>query len=146
MYNNKQGLYKIIVSASILSLTVSMSWAGYRRINEPNPADLMAVQIYQLDNGLTVYLTENSEEPRFYAEISVRAGSKHDPAEATGIAHYLEHMLFKGTRNFGTLDYEKEKLHLDRITDLYEAHFQETDPEKRMELYAEINQASQLAA
>ena len=98
----------------------------------------MAVQIYQLDNGLTVYLTENSEEPRFYAEISVRAGSKHDPAEATGIAHYLEHMLFKGSRNFGTLDYEKEKLHLDRITDLYEAHYHETDSEKRMEMYAEI--------
>ena len=146
MYQKKQVLYKIIFSALILSLTASRSWAGYKRINEPNPADLMSVRIYRLDNGLTVYLTENREEPRFYAEISVRAGSKHDPAEATGIAHYLEHMLFKGTQNFGTLDYEKEKQHLDKITDLYEAHFHETDPEKRLEIYAEINQASQLAA
>ena len=146
MYHKKQVFYKVFFSVLILSLTVPTSRAGYRRINEPNPADLMSVQIYQLDNGLTVYLTENREEPRFYAEISVRAGSKHDPAEATGIAHYLEHMLFKGTRNFGTLDYQKEKPHLDRITDLYEAHFHETDPEKRLEIYAEINQASQLAA
>ena len=146
MYQKKQVLYKIIFSALILSLTASRSWAGYKRINELNPADLMSVRIYRLDNGLTVYLTENPEEPRFYAEISVRAGSKHDPAEATGIAHYLEHMLFKGTQNFGTLDYEKEKQHLDNITDLYEAHFHETDPEKRLGIYAEINQASQLAA
>ena len=146
MYQKKQVLYKIIFSALILSLTASRSWAGYKRINELHPADLMSVRIYRLDNGLTVYLTENREEPRFYAEISVRAGSKHDPAEATGIAHYLEHMLFKGTQNFGTLDYEKEKQHLDNITDLYEAHFHETDPEKRLGIYAEINQASQLAA
>ena len=146
MYRKKEVLYKIFVSVFVLSLTVSTSWAGYRRINDPNPADLMSAQIYQLDNGLTVYLTENREEPRFYAEISVRTGSKHDPAEATGIAHYLEHMLFKGTQNVGTLDYEKEKPHLDKITDLYEAHFHETDPENRVKIYAEINQASQLAA
>jgi predicted Zn-dependent peptidase len=106
----------------------------------------MAVQIYQLDNGLTVYLTENHETPRFEAQIAVRAGSKHDPAESTGLAHYLEHMLFKGTTSLGTLDYEKEIAHLDRITELYEKHFHETDPEKRKAIYAEINRESQAAA
>ena len=70
---------------------------AFSRINAPNPDDPMDVHIYQLDNGLTIYLTENHEEPRFYAEIVVRAGSKHDPKETTGLAHYLEHMLFKGT-------------------------------------------------
>jgi predicted Zn-dependent peptidase len=120
--------------------------AGHRRINSPNPADPMAVQIYRLDNGLTVSLTENHDTPRFFAEIAVRAGSKHDPAESTGLAHYLEHMLFKGTRNFGTLDFAKEKPHLDRITDLYEQHFRETDPAKRAAIYAEINRETQLAA
>ncbi|MBI1924770.1 insulinase family protein, partial [Candidatus Poribacteria bacterium] len=138
MYPRRHVLFHVFVFALILSLIASTGWAGYKRINAPNPADGMSVQIYQLDNGLTVYLTENHEEPRFYAEVAVRAGSKHDPPEATGIAHYLEHMLFKGTQNFGTLDYEKEKPHLDKITDLYEQHFPETDPEKRAAIYAEI--------
>src|SRR5256886_8806226 len=107
---------------------------------------LPILQIHQLDNGLTIYLTENHETPRFEAQIAVRAGSKQDPAESTGLAHYLEHMLFKGTTKVGTLDYEKEKPHLDRVTELYEKHFHETDPEKRKAIYAEINQESQLAA
>jgi len=81
---------------------------GYERFNEANPLDQMDTHIYRLDNGLLVYLTENREEPRFYAEIAVRAGSKHDPADATGLAHYLEHLLFKGTRNLGTLDADAE--------------------------------------
>ena len=130
----------------ILTLTASSVFAGITRINAPNPDDPMDVHIYKLDNGLTVYLTENHEEPRFYAEIAVRAGSKHDPAESTGLAHYLEHMLFKGTQNIGTLDYKKEKIDIDRIIALYEDHFRETDPEKRKAIYAEINKASQRAA
>jgi len=130
----------VLVAAQISGL------AGYKRINQPNPKDPMAVQIYQLDNGLTVYLTENHETPRFEAQIAVRAGSKQDPAESTGLAHYLEHMLFKGTTRIGTLDYDQEKPHLDRITELYEKHFHESDPEKRKAIYAEINKESQLAA
>lgn len=139
--------YRFTVFAALaLWLGVSSAWAGYTRVNRPNPADPMDVHIYRLDNGLTVYLTENHETPRFHAEIVVRAGSKHDPAEATGLAHYLEHMLFKGTQNMGTFDYAKEKPHLDRITELYEQHYRETDPEKRNAIYAEINRESQLAA
>ena len=137
------------LSRSLLALGLALALnahAGYRRINAPNPNDPMAVQIFQLDNGLTVYLTENHETPRFYAEIAVRAGSKHDPAETTGLAHYLEHLLFKGSETLGTLDYAKEKPHLDRITELYEQHFREKDPAKRAEIYAEINKESQLAS
>lgn len=134
-----------LLLAALVCVPVSAR-AGYQRVNKPNPKDPMAVQIYKLDNGLTVYLTENHETPRFEAQIAVRAGSKQDPAESTGLAHYLEHMLFKGTTKVGTLDFEKEKPHLDRITDLYEQHFRETDPEKRKAIYAEINKESQLAA
>lgn len=119
---------------------------GYQRINTPNPLDPLDAHIYELDNGLRVYLTENHEEPRFYAEIAVRAGSKHDPADATGLAHYLEHLLFKGNQNLGTVDYEAEKPYLDRIVELYEEHFATTDPERRAELYAEINSVAQQAA
>ncbi len=119
---------------------------GYQRIDARDPNDPLNASIYELDNGLKVYLTENHEEPRFYAEIAVRAGSKHDPADATGLAHYLEHLLFKGNRNLGTLDYEAEKPHLDRITALYEEHFNSTDPARRAEIYAEINATAQQAA
>jgi predicted Zn-dependent peptidase len=119
---------------------------GYQRIDARDPNDPLNASIYELDNGLKVYLTENHEEPRFYAEIAVRAGSKHDPADATGLAHYLEHLLFKGNRNLGTLDYEAEKPYLDRITALYEEHFNATDPARRAEIYAEINATAQQAA
>jgi predicted Zn-dependent peptidase len=120
--------------------------APYRLVRAPQPGDVMAVHVYELANGLRVYLTHNAEEPRFYSEIVVRAGSKHDPAETTGLAHYLEHLLFKGTERLGTLDYAAEKPYLDRIVELYEEHFAEQDPERRREIYAEINRVGLLAA
>jgi len=120
--------------------------AEYELVHPPDPDDPIQAHIFQLDNGLTVYLTENHEEPRFHAEIAVRAGSKNDPPEATGMAHYMEHMLFKGTDEIGTLDYEKEKAHLDRIEALYEEHFDEPDSAKRVQIYAQINEESQQAA
>ncbi|MBV57018.1 MAG: peptidase M16, partial [Gammaproteobacteria bacterium] len=119
---------------------------GYRRIDLANVNDPLDAQIFQLDNGLKVYLTENHEAPRFYAEIAVRAGSKHDPADATGLAHYLEHLLFKGNQHLGTLDYTAEKPYLDRIVELYEQHFNAGDAESRAQIYAEINSVAQQAA
>ena len=120
--------------------------AEYTLVHKPDKKDPMAVHVYRLDNGLSVYLTENHEEPRFYAEIAVRAGSKHDPAESTGIAHYLEHMLFKGTSRYGSLDFVKESVHLDSIVALYEEHVRESDPQRRTEIYALINEQNQLAS
>ena len=135
-----------LLTALAALLASQSAVAAYARVNEPNPDDLMNVHIYRLSNDLMVYLTENKETPRFYAEISVRAGSKHDPHNATGLAHYLEHLLFKGNREMGTLDYESEKPYLDKITALYERHFAETDEDTRKEIYAEINRISQEAA
>ena len=88
-------LFTVLSLLQILWMA-SPAEAGYTLIQQPAANDPMQVHIYELDNGLQVYLTANREEPRFYAEIIVRAGSKHDPQDATGIAHYLEHMLFKG--------------------------------------------------
>jgi predicted Zn-dependent peptidase len=90
-------------------------------------ANSMDVIEKTLENGLTIYLSPNQEEPRFYAEIITRAGSKHDPSTNTGLAHYLEHLLFKGTQSFGTLDFEKEKPLLEQITKLYEQRSHETN-------------------
>jgi predicted Zn-dependent peptidase len=133
-------------AALAVLLLCTSAFADYRRVNSPNPDDPMDVHIYELDNGLRVYLTRNTETPRFYAEIAVRAGSKQDPANATGLAHYLEHLLFKGTTELGTLDYDAEKPYLDRITALYEEHFRESDADKRKEIYAEINRVALDAA
>lgn len=137
-----------VLAAALITLLVAASpvLAGYRLVQGPDPADPLQAHVYKLDNGLTVYLSENHQEPRFHAEIAVRAGSRNDPPEVTGIAHYMEHMLFKGSEQIGTLDYAKEKTHLDRIVDLYEAHFSETDSARRAALYAQINAENQLAA
>ncbi len=108
--------------------------------------DPMQVSVYQLDNGLTVYLSPNQQSPNLYAEIAVRTGGRNDPSDCTGLAHYLEHLLFKGTQKMGTLDYPKEKPHLDKITALYEQHFHEKDPVKRAAIYKQINTEAQAAA
>ena len=106
----------------------------------------MQVIKHTLENGLTVYLSPNHEEPRFYAEIITRAGSKHDPETNTGLAHYLEHLLFKGTSSFGTVDFEKEKVLLDEITELYEKRSGEDNETTRSEIYERINEVSTRAA
>jgi len=108
--------------------------------------DPIQVQQYTLSNGLQLFLTVNKDEPRVYTEIAVRAGSKHDPADTTGLAHYFEHMMFKGTDRLGSLDWPKEKAILDQIELKFEAHRQEHDPAKKKELYAEIDRLSFEAA
>lgn len=133
-------------SAAMNASTPADGGASYELIYPPNPDDPLQAQVYELDNGLQVYLSSNPSEPRFYAEIAVRAGSEQDPADATGLAHYLEHLLFKGNQHLGTLDYEAEQPYLQQITDLYEEHFRETDPARRAEIYSEINRLSQEAA
>src|SRR5262249_46271075 len=90
-----------------------------RLVPAPLPGDPTKTTIHRLSNGMTVYISPDSQTPSFVAHIAVRAGSRHDPANSTGLAHYLEHMLFKGTSKLGTLDYAKEKTHLDRIAALY---------------------------
>ncbi len=108
--------------------------------------DPMQARIYTLDNGLKVYLSVNKDKPRIQTYIAVRTGSRNDPAQTTGLAHYLEHLMFKGTHQFGTTDYAKEKPYLDEIEQRYEKYRLLTDPEQRRKAYHEIDSVSQLAA
>ena len=108
--------------------------------------DPLEVKQYTLSNGLKIFMSVNTEEPRIYTNISVRSGSKQDPAETTGLAHYMEHMLFKGTSKIGAVDWEKESQYLEKIADLYEAHRQTQDPAERKAIYAQIDQLSNEAA
>jgi predicted Zn-dependent peptidase len=84
--------------------------------------DPMKARIYTLDNGMKVYMSVNNEEPRIQANIAVRVGGKNDPSETTGLAHYFEHLMFKGTPNYGTSDYAAEKPLLDEIEALFEVY------------------------
>ena len=110
------------------------------------PGDSLHTRIYTLNNGLTVYMSPYKEKPRIYTSIVVRAGGKNDPPETTGLAHYLEHMLFKGTDALGSLDYEKEKVELDKITELYENYRLTSDINKRAAIYKDIDSISTVAA
>ena len=128
--------------SAFLLLTASCSKYKYEEVK----GDMAKTRIYTLDNGLKVYLSVNKEEPRIQTFIAVRTGSKNDPAETTGLAHYLEHLMFKGTNKFGVTDAEAEKPFLDEIEKLYEKYRKLTDPEERRQVYHEIDSVSQLAA
>lgn len=104
--------------------------------------DPTGLRLYTLENGLKVYLGRNQEEPKIQTLVAVRAGSTYDPSDNTGLAHYLEHMVFKGTDEIGTQDYEKEKVFLKEISDLYEAHKAEKDSEKKKAIYKKIDKVS----
>lgn len=106
------------------------------------PNDILQAKIYTLKNGLKVYMTVNKTEPKIQTYIAVKAGSKFDPSDNTGLAHYLEHLMFKGTPNLGTMNWEEEKKLLAQISDLYEQHKAEKDPEKKKAIYKIIDSVS----
>lgn len=101
---------------------------------------------YQLDNGLTVYLWEDHDQPDVQGWTVTRAGSIDEPADATGLAHYLEHMLFKGTDRIGALNWEKEQPLYEQIIALYDTLAMTTDPKVRESIQLHINEVSREAA
>ena len=76
---------------------------------ETVPGDPLETKMCTLPNGLKIFMTVNKEQPRIQTYIAVKVGSKNDPSETTGLAHYLEHIMFKGTESLGTQDYAAEK-------------------------------------
>ena len=135
---------RLFLTMCTLVLGMSVQAKDYKY--ETVKGDLMQTRIYTLDNGLKVYLSVNDEKPRIQTYIAVRTGSKNDPAETTGLAHYLEHLMFKGTDKFGTNNPEAEAPLLADIEQRYEAYRKLTDPEVRKQAYHEIDSVSQLAA
>jgi predicted Zn-dependent peptidase len=135
---------KLILTGCLIALGINAQAKDYKY--ETVDGDLMKTRIYTLDNGLKVYLSVNPEKPRIQTYIAVRTGSKNDPAETTGLAHYLEHLMFKGTKQFGTSNPTAEAPLLDDIEQRYEAYRKLTDPEARKQAYHEIDSVSQLAA
>ncbi len=114
---------------------------------QPLADDPMQVTVHRLSNGMTVYVSVDRQKPRYIGWIGVRAGSRHDPASSTGLAHYLEHMLFKGTDDYGTLDAEKEAPHVERVRQLYaELRDAGEDQAKRTRIFGEIDRETQAIA
>ncbi len=128
----------------VMMLGMQATWAQYAYQTFEN--DPLNARLYVLDNGLKVYLSVYEEEPRIQTYVAVRVGSKHDPAETTGLAHYFEHLMFKGTSTFGTIDWEKEEPLLDEIEALFEIYRLETDEQRRLELYQKIDSISYIAS
>lgn len=108
--------------------------------------DPLKTREYTLLNGMKVITSLNKQQPRISTMVVVKTGSKNDPADHTGLAHYLEHMLFKGTDQYGSLDWAQEKVYLDQIDALYEAYNHSTDEAARKDIYRKIDSVSQIAA
>jgi len=133
----------LMIAALAISVgTFAQTQYSYKTV----PGDPLKARIYTLANGLTVYMTVYKDAPRIQTYIAVRAGSKNDPSDATGLAHYFEHLMFKGTKSYGTTDYTKEKPYLDKIDSLFEVYRATTDTTKRTAIYHVIDSVSTLAA
>ncbi len=150
-----QFLFYSLIMLTALACNKSDSVSKYEVQNHTDPNgysyetvsnDPTGLRLYTLDNGLQVYLSQNKDEPTIQTFIPVRAGSTYDPKESTGLAHYLEHMLFKGTSEYGTSNWEVEKEYLDQIANLYEQHKAENDPELKKALYKRIDSVSYKAS
>ncbi len=129
-------LYVLAVS------TMAQNVAKYDTV----PGDPLKARIYTLKNGLKVYLTVYKDAPRIQTAIAVRTGSKNDPSDNTGMSHYLEHMMFKGSDEFGTKDFTKEKVFLDQIEYKFEVYKKTTDTLQRKKIYHEIDSLSGVAS
>ena len=134
----------LITLCLLLSVLVSATAQKYEYKTYEN--DPLGVREYTLANGLKVFMSVYKDAPRIQTYIAVRAGSKNDPSETTGLAHYLEHMLFKGSHQLGTTDWEREKVELQKIEDLYEVYRKTTNEAARAAIYHQIDSISYVAS
>lgn len=134
----KRFISTLIITA-IAALAVS-SCSSYKY--ETVKGDPTGTRIYTLDNGLKIYTIVNKDKPRIDAQIAVKVGSKNDPRETTGLAHYFEHLMFKGTQQFGTQNYEAEEPLLNEIEALFETYRQTEDAAERKAIYHRIDSIS----
>lgn len=135
---------KSLIIALLLTVTATALAQTFKYETVAN--DPIGARIYTLDNGLKIYLSRNTEKPRIQTYIAVRAGSRNDPHETTGLAHYLEHLMFKGTTHFGTSNLKAEQPLLDSIEHRFEVYRTIKDPAARKAYYQQIDSISQLAA
>ena len=133
---------RTLILGALLAVLASCSQYKYETVaNDP-----LGTKMYTLDNGLKVYMSVNKETPRIQTYIAVKVGGKNDPSETTGLAHYFEHLMFKGSQKFGTADYAAEKPLLDEIEALFEVYRNTEDEAERARIYQKIDSVSYLAS
>ena len=133
---------RTLILGALLAVLASCSQYKYETVaNDP-----LGTKMYTLDNGLKVYMSVNKETPRIQTYIAVKVGGKNDPSETTGLAHYFEHLMFKGSQKFGTSDYAAEKPLLDEIEALFEVYRNTEDEAERARIYHKIDSVSFLAS
>ncbi|MDP1622330.1 MAG: insulinase family protein [Bacteroidales bacterium] len=144
MKKNQRVIRLVLILVILLSGMGIFAQKSFKYETVPN--DPLKARIYTLDNGLKVYLTVYKDAPRVQTAIAIRTGSKNDPSDNTGMSHYLEHIMFKGTDEFGTKDFSKEKVLLDQIELKFEVYKQTSDSLLRKRIYHEIDSLSGVAA
>lgn len=119
---------RIIILLSVLLLTITAQ-----------AQQKIVTETYYLPNGLQVILAEEHSQPQIFGGIFVHAGSKNEDPNITGVAHYFEHMMFKGTDQIGTIDWTNESKYLDSISHQYDLLHATTDEASRKTIQKEIN-------
>jgi predicted Zn-dependent peptidase len=109
-------------------------------------ADAQGLKAFKLPNGLSVFVWEDATAPDVFGMVAVNVGAKEDPEKYTGLAHYLEHMMFKGTEKIGSIEWEKEKTVYEQIIAKYDEYAQTADPVQKAEISKEINKLTVEAA
>ena len=104
------------------------------------PSFGQGLKAFKLRNGLSVYVWEDESKSDVFGLVGVRAGSINDPGEYTGLAHYLEHVMFKGTDKIGALNWAEEAPLYGEIIAKYDQMADETDPAKKEAISREINE------
>ena len=128
---------------AIVPILISFTYAkntkhNFKKIKD----DIYNTHYFELENGLKIYLVKNDTKPTIGVKAIFNVGSKNDPQDNTGLAHYFEHLMFHGTSNLGSLDYNKEKPYLDKIESLFEKLKLEKDKKKREKIINEIDDNS----
>ncbi len=129
----------MFVAAAVIVMAAS---CGSKYKYETVPGDPLETKIYTMENGLKIYMSVNPDKPRLQTYIAVKVGAKNDPSETTGLAHYFEHLMFKGSEQFGTSDYATEKPLLDQIEKEFEVYRTLTDEAERAAAYKVIDSLS----
>jgi len=131
--------FKTIIVSWLLLATSILCMA-----DDSAPYSKIDVKEFTLKNGMMFLIVERPTIPQVACRVAIRAGSALEDTGKTGIAHLLEHMMFKGTKNFGTLDVKKD-MELQRlIEDTYQvvlAEREKRNPNRELieEKLAEMN-------
>ncbi|ALC17063.1 putative Zn-dependent peptidase [Desulfuromonas soudanensis] len=137
-------MFRFFFRRGLPVLVLSLLWAGTAF------AQPLEEKVYEhtFANGLRLLVVERHESPTFAAYITFGVGSVNETSETRGVAHLLEHMLFKGTETLGTKDFAREKPLLDAIEEVGEALDAQlrqapADPQKIAELEKELARLQQ---